>query len=833
MTEEMRAGKPALSVQIRRTRLSAHVPSDLVLDVSLSRRTPCASFEIALPSGMRFDDVLVNVIGRGDVPLSALALKSPGRCGVGHERPVGRGEIVRTAERQLLRIMDVDLRPDNGIDVQLTIKNAVFDKTGAHAVDVTASAEWDGQRASLQSSAELECVSTITDLRREIPFTRVYSPGEERAIRLIWSSAPDAEELTLSCSKDGGESFAPLMTLGGDETSAVILGLGEGREYVFRLKVQGGSAAGISNSVTVYAGMYNVRTEAGAPTDGSDAAPAINRAIEYLHRLGGGTLLFEGGCFSTTTVFLKSNVHLFIDKSAVIRALPGCCDEEDAWYSDEEYRLDDSHMSKGPYLSPDNFMTKQDFGHSHWRNALFVGVRADNVKIIGNGLIDGALNLTKLNTVPHHPSGQRADKVVSLKLCTRVEIGGLCIGRDLWYEETDDPNHDQPFYLDGPKDRSIDNMLRVANGGHFVVLATGTDDICVHDLYAEKGPQVRDIVDLMACNAMLAFNIYAEGAADDVIKLGSDCSLGFTRPARNGVVRNIIGDTCCNLFQIGSETADDIENVCADNLYVLGSNKAGYSISVNDGGFIRDIHLNCGGSIGKCCCGGTHGDLSIGYEPEEALPRRSVMRRIRTPLFISLSARSRTLGAEAIEKAFVDDAGVYREELLVKNVPIGTIENIYLGHFDADEIYAASQAKSPGATRWPAYENQPRTTAMIVGYKIPDGAKTTLPDGSLTGFIRGVTLEDVRITVKGGNPKEDALSIPRELGVGQFNLRNLANDDRGSGIPAHGLYVRHVRGITLRDLDIRAEEADGRPAVVLDDTEDVCTEGALPEIARR
>ena len=33
----------------------------------------------------------------------------------------------------------------------------------------------------------------------------------------------------------------------------------------------------------------------------------------------------------------------------------------------------------------------------------------------------------------------------------------------------------------------------------------------------------------------------------------------------------IIGDTNCNLFQIGSETADDIQDLYIDNIYVLGT----------------------------------------------------------------------------------------------------------------------------------------------------------------------------------------------------------------------------------------------------------------------
>lgn len=60
------------------------------------------------------------------------------------------------------------------------------------------------------------------------------------------------------------------------------------------------------------------------------------------------------------------------------------------------------------------------------------------------------------------------------------------------------------------------------------------------------------------------------------------------------MVRNIVGDTNCNLFQIGSETADDIQDLYVDNIYVLGANKAGFSISTNDGGHIKNVYLNSG-----------------------------------------------------------------------------------------------------------------------------------------------------------------------------------------------------------------------------------------------
>src|SRR5262249_44726985 len=157
----------------------------------------------------------------------------------------------------------------------------------------------------------------------------------------------------------------------------------------------------------------------------------------------------------------------------------------------------------------------------------------------------------------------------------------------------------------------------------------------------------RDICDFMECSNVTAINIFSKSSGDDIIKPGSDCALGFTRPARNYKVRNIIGNTNCNLFQIGSETADDITDLDVDNIYVLGANKAGFSISTNDGAHIRNVCLNCGHT----------GPVRF----------HSRMYRTTTPFFISISNRGRILGAEVGKYAFTTD-GEQHNELLVKNV---------------------------------------------------------------------------------------------------------------------------------------------------------------------
>jgi hypothetical protein len=418
------------------------------------------------------------------------------------------------------------------------------------------------------------------------------------------------------------------------------------------------------------------------------------------------------------------------------------------------------------------------------------------VKIVGNGRITGGGNLVTGDNVMRNGPDNRSDKMFTLKLCTNLEIGGVRRDEDLWYDEA----KDEPCYLGkgGEKSADLSNMLQIDRGGHFVLLATGTDGINVHDTYIGRAASgsSRDIYDFMQCNDVTATNIYCKVSSDDIVKPGSDCSLGFTRPAKGCRVRNIVGDTNCNLFQIGSETADDIMDLHVDNIYVLGGNKAGFSISTNDGAHVKDVHLNCGHT--------------------GPLRERSQMRRTRTPFFISISNRGRVLGATVARFKF-DENGQAHDELLNTNIDIGVVENVILNGVDVTEMYAGSSFGGE-KLRWKAYDGKQASQAPIIaGYKLPEdgevqgGLNFKLPNGQHTGYIKNVVFTDVHFLAKGGHPVTDAANQPQELGVGQYNASNLGV------LPAYGLYARHVAGLTIVNCSFNYEKRDGRPPLLLDD----------------
>ena len=788
---------------LKKNTITVATNTDVTLFFTAGQRTPDATVTIILPPGIQAtpENTTVNVIGRGNVKLKDLATQSIGRTGNHYSySKVGEAEIIKPANgTTVLVFKHLDLRPSNGADLAIVMANVSLSKAGEYRLSASYTTSQPQVLTSAAETAVLTAVSTIADFERVVDHGLSYkeTPDTYRQCYFKWGSVLRNTAVQIMQSADKGKTWSrSAAVIERSGSAARVSGLLPNKLYQFALSVNEGIHKGLSNPVYFFSGKMDTKSFGIVADSTVDNTEKINAAIDYLHQTGGGTLLFSTGIYNVRTIYLKSNVYLYIEKGAVIRAIKGGDEPETTWFSDKKYRSGLSPTDTGPYEDPENYMTKQDVGHHYFHNAMFFGERLNNIKIIGNGLISGNGNLVNGDNVMKNPAGNRSDKMFSFKLCTYLEIGGIQRKDDLWYDST----KDAPYYINnnGSRDYAIDNMLHIDRSGHFTLLATGTDNLNVHDTYIGKNnsSNSRDIYDFMACNNVTATNIYCKVTSDDIIKPGSDCSLGFTRPAAHCKVRNVIGDTNCNLFQIGSETADDITDVHVDNIYVLGANKAGFSISTNDGAHIKDVHLNCG-HTGR-------------------LHSRSKMLRTYTPFFISISNRGRIIGADVGRYKF-EENGVPHDELLVTNVNIGTVENIILNGVDITEIYAGSSYGAKNE-RWKAYDGtQRRTVPIIAGYKLPDAAAVEgglnfrLPNGMHTGYVKNIVFNDVHVLAKGGNPISDTAAIPPELGVGQYNASNLKTT------PAYAIWARHVAGLTVKNSSFFCEQTDHRFPFVLDD----------------
>ena len=118
--------------------------------------------------------------------------------------------------------------------------------------------------------------------------------------------------------------------------------------------------------------IFNVK-DFGAIADGETLnTAAVQKAIDECAAQGGGTVLFSGGDFVLSTVFLKSNVAIKIEKNTRILGALSFYD-----YAPQE-EID--------------YPAYQDQSHTYFDCSMFVGRDCENIKICGEGDIDKVMS---------------------------------------------------------------------------------------------------------------------------------------------------------------------------------------------------------------------------------------------------------------------------------------------------------------------------------------------------------------------------------------------------------------------------------------------------------
>ena len=107
---------------------------------------------------------------------------------------------------------------------------------------------------------------------------------------------------------------------------------------------------------------------------------------------------------------------------------------------------------------------------------------------------------------------------------------------------------------------------------------------------------------------------------------------------------------------------------------------------------------------------------------------------------------------------------------------------------------------------------------------------TTLITGSITGLpghpVRDVKLKNISITYGGigDTPKKDHILLADLQKVPEC-AQNYPESKMFGVLPAWGLYGRHVEGLQMENVTLKASGKDYRAAVVLDDVRDLDIEG--------
>jgi len=418
------------------------------------------------------------------------------------------------------------------------------------------------------------------------------------------------------------------------------------------------------------AAEFDVR-DYGAKGDGAtNDTPAINKAVTATNSAGGGTVRFPAGTYkSKNTIRMKSEVTLQVDKGATIQG-----SSADSYDAPEDNPYDDY----------------QDYGHSHFHNAMIYGDRLENIGFVGEGVIDGLGNL-----VTGNPKSGEADKIISLTRCDGLRLG------------------------DG---------ITLRRGGHFAALINGCTNVTSDRLNIDTASD-RDGWNIISTTNVTVTNANIR-ANDDALVFKSDYALGAKRP--NGHVRvsdSSLSAVCCNALMFGSETCGDFSDYQFAKIRIEGSGKSGLGLVSMDGAKISDVHY-----------------------------RDITMTHVHSPITQKIGTRKRC----------------------GNNPGIGSISDITY-----DNITATGSSPSFSPTLW----------------------------GESGHRIKGVTFNNVNITVPGGNGAMST-AVPGNTAT-DYNPNSIGTR------PAYGWYLHNADNVTFTDSSVRFAANDGRPAVIANEARGV------------
>jgi polygalacturonase len=271
-------------------------------------------------------------------------------------------------------------------------------------------------------------------------------------------------------------------------------------------------------------------TSFGAVGDGTtNDTPAIDSAISAAGNSGGGVVRFAAGTYlAAGTVHLKSGVTIQLDKGSTITG-------SSSGYDKPEDNPNDKY---------------QDYGHSHFHNAMFYGDKVDNVSFTGEGTIDGGGHL-----ITGNPKSGQADKIISLTRCTNLTLSGITLKR----------------------------------GGHFAALINGCDGVTSDNLHISTAGD-RDGWNIISTQNVKITNI-TDAANDDALVFKSDYALGAKLPNGHVTVTNAkLSAGCCNALMFGSETCGDFTDYNFSQITITGAGKSGLGMVSMDGAVISDVH---------------------------------------------------------------------------------------------------------------------------------------------------------------------------------------------------------------------------------------------------
>ncbi|MFA9375116.1 MAG: hypothetical protein ACERKZ_00035 [Lachnotalea sp.] len=256
---------------------------------------------------------------------------------------------------------------------------------------------------------------------------------------------------------------------------------------------------------------YNI-IDFGAKSSGDPVinTTAINHAIKEANQAGGGTVVIPKGDFKTYTIRLKSNVNIYFEKNAILRAAK----------TEITMSYQKQKGEGGNYDEPEvnRYAGLQDHGHTYFANSLLYGVDVENIMIYGVGLINGS-----------------------------------CIDPDSGFREYilqggdpfDNPLRNQNGHIGEWFGNKAIALVRCKNivlkdfslliGGHFAIIAEGVTNLLADHILIDT---TRDAFDIDCCQDVTVIHSVFNSLTDDALVLKASFGAGIFMPTKNVLIED-------------------------------------------------------------------------------------------------------------------------------------------------------------------------------------------------------------------------------------------------------------------------------------------------------
>jgi hypothetical protein len=181
------------------------------------------------------------------------------------------------------------------------------------------------------------------------------------------------------------------------------------------------------------------------------------------------------------------------------------------------------------------------------------------------------------------------------------------------------------------------------------------------------------------------------------------------------------------------------------------------------------------------------------------------------------------IALEAVDGGFLEDIDIRN----VQATYTGNAILIRLGHRNNSDKYSTLNRVYIGDVRVEVPSGKPDAGYPVEGpaLKYPHNVFPS----SITGIpghpVKDVTLENIEIVYGGGARKERAYFGLDSLDKVPENIKGYPEFSMFGELPAWGLYVRHIEGLTLKNIKLSYNEDDFRPACVFDDVTKLAIDG--------